>query len=144
MLLAAVNQVSATTGKQIRVAAFTGGRTENEVRTIHEMSIGLMPMEDSLWSRGKCSYKMLLYMACAVPVAAPPAGMNNEVQSAGTVGFGTQSEAEWSDSLNWLLNNPAKAKEMEQAGRNVVEKHYSLRSLAPRFAFYLREFSASA
>jgi glycosyltransferase involved in cell wall biosynthesis len=116
---------------------------ENEARTIQEMSIGLMPMEDSLWSRGKCSYKMLLYMACGVPVVVSPVGMNNEVLSAGNVGFGPQSEAEWSEHLTWLLDNPAKAREMGRAGRKVVEQRYSLRSLAPRFAAYLRKFAGN-
>ena len=117
---------------------------ENEVRTIQEMSVGLMPMEDSLWSRGKCSYKMLLYMSCGVPVAVSPVGMNREVLSAGNVGFGPQSEAEWADSLTWLLNNTAKAKEMGQCGRKVVEERYSLRSLAPRLAAYLRKFARNS
>jgi len=117
---------------------------ENEVRTIQEMSIGLMPMEDSLWSRGKCSYKMLLYMACGVAVAVSPVGMNNEVLSVGNVGFGPKSDAEWSDSLTSLLDNPVKAKEMGQAGRKVVEENYSLRSLTPRFAGYLRKFAGNS
>ncbi len=113
---------------------------ENEVRTIQEMSIGLMPMEDSLWSRGKCSYKMLLYMACGVPVAVSPVGMNNEVLAAGNVGFGPRSEAEWSDCLSYLLDHSDKAKRIGQDGRRVVEERYGLRNLAPRFAAYVRRF----
>ncbi len=117
---------------------------ENEVRTIQEMSVGLMPMEDSLWSRGKCSYKMLLYMACGVPVAVSPVGMNNEVLAAGNVGFGPQSEAEWSDCLAYLLDDPDKAKRAGQEGRRVVQERYSLRNLSPRFAAYVRRFAGNS
>ena len=114
---------------------------ENEVQTIQEMSVGLMPVDDSLWSRGKCSYKMLLYMSCGVPVVVSPVGMNNEVLALGKVGFGPRSDQDWADTINWLLDNPGDAAQMGVAGENVVEEHFSLRSLTPRLAAYLRKFA---
>ena len=114
---------------------------ENEVKTIQEMSIGLMPIDDDAWGRGKCSYKMLLYMSCGLPVVVSPVGMNNEVLSKGTVGFGPRSVSEWADSLSWLLENQEKGNAMGMAGRKVVEDYYSLRLLAPQFAGYLRTFA---
>jgi glycosyltransferase involved in cell wall biosynthesis len=114
---------------------------QNEVQTIQEMSIGLMPIEDTLWGRGKCSYKMLLYMSCGLPVAVSPVGMNNEVLARGTVGFGPASDLEWADCLKWLLDNPERAREMGAIGREVVERYYSLHLLAPRLAGYLKMFS---
>src|SRR6266568_4872277 len=113
---------------------------ENEVRTIQEMFLGLMPAEDSLWARGKCSYKMLLYMACGVPVVVSPVGMNSEVLSLGNVGFGAAKAAEWIDSINWLLDNPDQGQQMGRVGRRVVEERFSLHVLAPRLADYLRKF----
>jgi glycosyltransferase involved in cell wall biosynthesis len=113
----------------------------NDVRTIQEMSIGLMPIEDSLWGRGKCSYKMLLYMSCGLPTVVSPVGMNNEVLSRGKIGFGARSEGDWIDCLSWLLDHPAEAEAMGKSGRDVVEEHYSLHALAPRLAGYLKSFA---
>ena len=114
---------------------------QNEVDTIQEMTIGLMPTEDSLWARGKCSYKMLLYMSCGVPVVVSPVGMNSDVLAAGNVGFGAKTDSEWTESILWLLDNADKAREMGHAGRKVVEERYSLRHIVPRLADYLKSFS---
>jgi glycosyltransferase involved in cell wall biosynthesis len=114
---------------------------ESEVKTIQEMSIGLMPIDDDDWGRGKCSYKMLLYMSCGLPVVVAPVGMNNEVLSKGAVGFGPRSIAEWADCITWLLENQEKGRAMGVAGRQVVEDHYSLRLLSPKLAGYLKKFS---
>ena len=114
---------------------------ENEVRTIQEMSAGLMPAEDSLWARGKCSYKMLLYLSCGVPAVVSPVGMNQEVLALGRVGFGPRSETEWTDCLISLLKNPEQAKQMGENGRRVVEEHFSLNVLGPRLAGYIKTFS---
>lgn len=113
---------------------------ENEVRTIQEMSVGLMPTEDSTWGRGKCSYKMLLYMSCGVPVVVSPFGMNSEVLSLGNVGFAAVKNSEWAERIGWLLENPERSQECGRAGRRTVEKHFSLHVLAPRLANYLRKF----
>lgn len=113
---------------------------QNDAQTIREMSIGLMPIEDSLWGRGKCSYKMLLYMSCGLPVVVSPVGMNNEVLSRGNVGFGPRSESEWIECLSWLLDNPEEGRKMGLAGRKIVEEHYSLPLLCPRLARHLRTF----
>jgi glycosyltransferase involved in cell wall biosynthesis len=112
----------------------------NEVKTIQEMTAGLMPIDDSPWSRGKCSYKMLLYMSCGVPVVVSPFGMNQEVLRLGKVGFGARTEAEWVESLAWLLDNRSQGREMGLAGRKVIEERYSLVLLASRLGSYLRSF----
>lgn len=111
---------------------------ENEVQAVQEMTIGIMPLNDSLWERGKCSYKMLLYMACGIPVVASPIGMNAEIQSLNNIGFGPVSEDEWVDSLNWLLKNPDKAIDIGNIGRQIVLKYYSIQVLAPELANILK------
>jgi len=97
-----------------------------------------MPIEDSLWSRGKCSYKMLLYMSCGIPVVVSPVGMNVEVLAQGRVGFGPKDIREWTEALNALLENPEEAQIMGVAGRQVIEQHYALHILAPRLISFLR------
>jgi glycosyltransferase involved in cell wall biosynthesis len=113
----------------------------NDVETIREMSIGLMPIEDSPWGRGKCSYKMLQYMSCGLPVVVSPVGMNKELLALGKVGFGPQSDAEWVDCISWLLENPEKGREMGAVGRKIVQESYSIPVLAPRLAGYIRIFA---
>lgn len=101
---------------------------ENEVITIQTMSIGLMPIDDTEWSKGKCSYKMLLYMSCAVPVVVSNFGMNKEVLEKGIVGIGSNNKRDWINNINYLLVNEKSAIEMGKNGRIIIEKHYSLRS----------------
>jgi glycosyltransferase involved in cell wall biosynthesis len=114
---------------------------QNEVETIQEMLVGLMPIEDSPWTRGKCSYKMLLYMSCGLPVVVSPVGMNNEVLAHGNAGFGPRSDSEWVDCIIWLLDNPAKAAEMGKVSRKIILQHYSLDVLSPLLAGYIKTFS---
>ena len=116
-------------------------RPANEVETIQEMTAGLMPIDDSPWARGKCSYKMLLYMSCGVPVVVSPFGMNQEILGLGKVGFGARTESEWVESMAWLLDNTDRGREMGVAGRKIIEERYSLNLLAPKLASYLRSFS---
>ena len=111
-----------------------------EVQSIQGMDIGIMPIEDSVWERGKCSYKMLLYMACGIPVVVSPIGMNAEVLARGEVGLGPRSESEWVDALSGLLRDSEAREAMGRVGRQVVERHYSLENLAPRLGAYLMTF----
>ena len=112
---------------------------ENEVRTIQEMTIGIMPLDDTILSRGKCSYKMLLYMSCGLPVVVSPVGMNTEVLERGNLGFGARTDDEWINSLSQLLANPELCAQMGRVGRDTVLKHYSVQVLAPQLAKILRD-----
>ncbi len=113
---------------------------EGEVGAIQEMSIGLMPLEDTLWTRGKCSFKLLTYMACGVPAVASPVGMNVEVLAAGG-GLAARGCDEWIDSIDLLLNSESAARRLRRQGREAVERDYSLRTLTPRLARILRSCS---
>jgi glycosyltransferase involved in cell wall biosynthesis len=113
---------------------------DNEVRTIQEMSVGLMPIDDTPWSRGKCSYKMLLYMSCGVPVVVSPYGMNAEVLAQGSVGLGAKSCEDWVSAIRWMLENEDAAERMGENGRSVVEARYALTTLAEMMAGYLKKF----
>jgi glycosyltransferase involved in cell wall biosynthesis len=109
-----------------------------EVSTIQSMSVGLMPIDETPWSLGKCSYKMLLYMACGVPVVVSPFGMNGEVLSRGDVGHAAASESEWVDAIVGLLDEPERRQRLGATGRRVVEEHYSVSAHAPRLGAFLR------
>ncbi|MFM5906962.1 MAG: glycosyltransferase family 4 protein [Novosphingobium sp.] len=113
---------------------------ENEIRTIQEMSVGLMPIDDTEWSKGKCSYKMLLYMSCGIPVVVSPYGMNAEVLARGNVGFGAAHNDEWTEAIVSLIDDPKHGRMLGAEGRKVIEAHYALKSVAPRMADYLKSF----
>lgn len=103
---------------------------ETEVASIQNMTIGIMPLADSEWERGKCSYKMLQYLACGLPVVVSPVGMNAQVLSLGTCGIAASTRTEWQDALSDLLISPSLRREMGRNGRDIVEKHFSLEVIA--------------
>lgn len=111
---------------------------ENQAPLMQEMTIGIMPLDDTVVSRGKCSFKMLQYMACGLPVVVSPVGMNARVLQEGEVGLGAADESEWVSSLDRLLGDPELRKQMGQAGRRLVLQQYSVEALAPRLARILK------
>ncbi len=109
----------------------------NEVDSIQGMDVGIMPLEDTEWTRGKCSYKMLQYMSCGLPVVVSPVGMNSEVLAMGNVGIGSLSKKEWVDSLVSLLESKALRHEMGNMGRQIVTEYFSIAKVAPTIAKFL-------
>lgn len=110
---------------------------ENEVRVIQDMDIGIMPLEDNVSTRGKCSYKMLLYMACGIPVVVSPVGMNKDVLTLGNVGFAASSLHEWRENLVRLLHDSGLRLQMGKQGRRIVEEHFSTEITAKSLAEHL-------
>jgi glycosyltransferase involved in cell wall biosynthesis len=108
-----------------------------EVTALQQMTVGLMPLDDSEWSRGKCSFKLLCYAACGVPAVASPVGMNREVLEA-TGGVAASSLGEWVEGIDWAIVRSWEARARAAAARRVVEERYSLAALAPRLARILR------
>ena len=115
---------------------------ENEVWTMQEMTVGIMPLLDTPWERGKCSYKMLLYMACGLPVVVSPVGMNEEVLALGDVGMAANDADEWTSALSRLLTERDQSRTLGMNGRQVVLKHFALPALATRLARYFHSFVA--
>jgi glycosyltransferase involved in cell wall biosynthesis len=105
-----------------------------ELAAFARMAVGLMPLADNDWCNGKCSYKMLCYMAAGLPVVVTAAGMNREVLALGEVGLSAGSEREWIDALTALLDNASLRQRMGAAGRAVVEERFSLQRLAQQYA----------
>ncbi len=109
-------------------------RPETEVEVLQSADICIMPLNDGPWSRGKCAYKMLTYMACGRPVVVSAVGMNAEVLARGSVGFGAQTDSQWVEAIGHLLAHPDDASALGQNGRQVVQREYSLDVLAPVLA----------
>ena len=98
---------------------------ETEQLMLREFDVGIMPLDDSDLSRGKCSFKMLQYMACGVPVIASPFGMNAEVLLLGDFGFPALNDSDWCGALIYCAENIAKAQAKGKIARDVFLKNYS-------------------
>lgn len=104
-----------------------------EVESIQAFDIGIMPLKDSPWERGKCGYKLIQYMACGIPVLASPVGVNYTIIKQGSNGFLANSLEEWSGALEKLICMSLDERQaMGKKGRQEVKDWYSLEAQAPR------------
>lgn len=98
-----------------------------EVEAILQMDIGIMPLPDNEWERGKCAYKLIQYMACGLPVVASPVGMNKEVVRHGENGFLASGSEEWKEGLLTLIRDVGLRKKMGEKGFELVQERFTLR-----------------
>ena len=117
---------------------------QTEVESIKKLDIGVMPLRDGPFERGKCGYKLIQYMACGLPVVASPVGVNTTLVEHGVNGFLATSLGEWESALRTLATDPALRHRMGQAGRVKVERDYSLQVAAPKLAGWLVEAASIA
>ncbi|MFA6074743.1 MAG: glycosyltransferase [Negativicutes bacterium] len=113
----------------------------DEVQLLQQMDIGLMPLTDNEFSRGKCSFKMLTYMACGVPVVVSPVGMNLEVMCDGEAGFFANTDLDWYDRITTLLKDDKLSAVCGVRGREIVEQRFSVQINAKKIAAILRSVS---
>jgi len=106
---------------------------DTELQDLHGFDIGIMPMPDTEWTRGKCGFKALLYMSCAIPPVCSPVGLTTEIVQDGENGLLATTTGEWIEKLSMLVEDPALRRRMGEAGRGTVEEKYSLTAHAPRF-----------
>jgi glycosyltransferase involved in cell wall biosynthesis len=111
---------------------------DSEVSAIRSMDIGVMPLLDTPWERGKCGYKLIQYMACGLPVVASPVGVNRDIVEHGVNGFLAESDDEWRTAIRTLLGDAELRRRMGAAGRRKVEMQYTLQVWGPRVAQMLR------
>lgn len=103
-----------------------------ELKDLDTIDIGIMPLPDDAWSKGKCGLKALQFMALGVPTVCSPVGVNTEIIQDGENGFIANSEADWVEKLGRLLDSAQLRNEIGRAGRATVESKYSANVQAPR------------
>jgi glycosyltransferase involved in cell wall biosynthesis len=108
-------------------------RKETEIADLLGFHVGLMPLEDDPWAKGKCAFKALQYMALGVPPLVSPVGMNTEVVQHGQNGFVCTTPAEWEASLRQLLANADLRQQLGAAARTTIEQRYSVVANTPNF-----------
>jgi len=113
-------------------------RAESEAEDLRPIDVGLMPLPDDEWSRGKCGMKALQYMALGIPPVVSPVGANVEIVRDGVEGFHARGADEWRERLLRLLRDGELREQMGRRARARVEERYSARVQAPRLAALLR------
>lgn len=106
---------------------------ETEVDALAGAHIGIMPLSDDEWSRGKCAFKLLQYMAASLPCVASPVGANTEAVIEERTGLHARDTDEWEQALERLIGAPSLRARFGAAGRAHVESRYNLHSYQARY-----------
>lgn len=109
-------------------------RANEEADALRGFDIGLMPLADSLWNRGKGGYKLLQYMAAGLPAVASPVGINADIVRHGENGLIARSQADWQECLLKLAGDPELRRRLGQAARETIESEYALTGYLERYA----------
>jgi glycosyltransferase involved in cell wall biosynthesis len=112
---------------------------EAEVSSVQKMDVGLMPLPDNDWTRGKCALKMIMYLGVAIPVVASPVGVAQEIFAMAEVGIAARTENDWYEGLKRLYHDSESSKRLGVTGRKLVEEKFSVRANAPKLAAIIRE-----
>jgi hypothetical protein len=102
-----------------------------------------MPLPDEPFTRGKCGYKLIQYMAAGLPVVASPVGVNKTIVEQGKTGLLASSQEEWMQALVRLYHDVTMRNNMGRAGREKVEKEYNIQITAPRLLDILTKASST-
>ena len=108
-----------------------------ELAELQKFDIGIMPLLDEPWERGKCGFKLIQYMACGLPVVASPVGENCQIVEHGVNGFLAGTPEQWEQALLTLLTDTNLRHRFGQTGRLKVEKHYCIQVTGPKVSALL-------
>jgi glycosyltransferase involved in cell wall biosynthesis len=109
----------------------------SEVAALASSHIGIMPLTDDEWSRGKCAFKLLQYMAASLPCVASPVGANTEAVLENQTGYYARNAAEWEQALEHLIRSPELRARFGAAGRAHAERRYDVRNYQARYVALL-------
>ena len=114
-------------------------RAETEQQNLTSFDVGIMPLWDSVWTRGKCGYKILQYMGVGTAVVASDVGANSQIVVSGENGFLARTEEDWVKCLATLIENPELRRTLGLCGRQLVEQKYSLEQFAHSYIDVFRQ-----
>lgn len=123
-------------GVQVEVLEWSGDR---EVECMLTFDVGIMPLPDEPWERGKCGFKLIQYMACGLPVIASPVGVNVDIVLHGQNGFLCKTNDDWVSACRMLMNDAGLRMQMGNAGRKLAEEKYSVQAQRERLINILLE-----
>lgn len=111
---------------------------ETEISELEDLDIGIMPLEDDEWSKGKCGFKGLQYMAMEIPAVLADVGVNADIIQHGENGFIAKNDQDWFDLLSQLIDSYDLRLRLGKAGRKTIEEKYSVESQKGRYLEVLK------
>lgn len=123
---------------QLDSLIFLPWKKESEIEDLSKIQIGIMPLTDDEWAKGKCGFKALQYMSLGIPTLASPVGVNTTIIQDGKNGFLCDRAEVWRDKLIMLIENESLRTELGKNAQQTVEKYYSVQANKENF---LRLFS---
>ena len=116
-------------------------RKDSEVDDLCDIDVGLMPLPDDEWAKGKCGLKALQFMSLQMPVVTSPVGVNTTIIADGENGYLATSDDEWFERLCALIESPDLRRQIGAAGRQTVVERYSVASQSDTYLRLLRELT---
>lgn len=113
--------------------------SQTEVSDLLIADIGIMPLENGLWDKGKCGFKLIQYMACGLPVVASSAPANEEIIDNGINGYIAYNEDDWFSMLETLILNQSLREQFGRCGRLKIENNYSYQVWGDKYIKYIQE-----
>ncbi|MCS7281309.1 MAG: glycosyltransferase family 4 protein [Desulfobacterota bacterium] len=111
---------------------------ETETEELSKIDIGVMPLFDDLWSKGKCGFKIIQYLGMGIPCVCTPVGINKDIVDDGIEGFWARTKEEWIEKLSLLIENPSLRRKMGEMGRKKVTSNFTVEVCAPKLVNYIR------
>lgn len=111
-----------------------------EVEDLQGFDIGIMPLPNNTWTKGKCGFKLIQYMSVGLPVVCSPVGANTKIVEDEVNGFFAKTIREWHDKILFLANNKELRRKMGKRGREKVERKYSILSSLPKLIEVFSKF----
>ncbi|MFY0599360.1 MAG: glycosyltransferase [Cyclobacteriaceae bacterium] len=106
---------------------------ETEIEDLSQIDIGVMPLEDNEWAKGKCGFKLIQYLSLEIPAVASPVGVNDQIVLDGKTGYLASSPSEWKEKLLSLIEDCELRKQIGIEGRKLIEEKYSVKSQQENF-----------
>jgi len=114
---------------------------EREIDDLMSLDIGLMPLFDDLWSKGKCGFKIIQYLGVGVPAVCTPVGINRDVVHDGVHGLWANTKDEWIEKLSTLIENASLREKMGGEGRRKIMDAYTVQVCAPKLIEWIKEMA---
>lgn len=118
-------------------------RSETEVKDLSDIDIGIMPLPDTEWAKGKCGLKGLQYMALGIPTLMSPVGVNTEIIESGINGFLPQDDKQWIEQLSLLIDDTNLRNRLGEAGKETVIKNYSVAAWKENYLIYFNKLTSN-
>ena len=116
-------------------------KKNTEVKDLQEIDIGIMPLPDDEWTKGKCGLKGLQYMALGIPTVMSPVGVNTEIIEDGVNGFLASGTNEWVNKISRLIESEQLRQQLGATGRKTVEDKYSVKSQQQLYLGFFKKLS---